>query len=186
MRNEGYIYVARCDLHKDNTYKIGMTCRSVEERMRELSQFSGVPVPFRAVHSVRVIDCVLAEELLHEKLDVFRLQPNREFFDLPLARAKLAVDSIAKHINALADIELDLGTTDKSRPAANESTWGVDVSNWSKKHFEPKPKGDYVSTRAIRVDCPKCRASYVVTLSRYETGATCLSCGAHTAQDVNW
>ena len=173
-------------MHRENTFKIGMTRRSVEERMRELSHVPGVPTPFKAVHSMRVIDCVLAEDLLHEKLDSFRLNSNREFFDLPFSQAKLAVDSIANHINALADITLDLNTKPQYQAAANQSHWEGEASKWSKQQFEEKPRPEYTSNQIIHVNCSKCGASYKVTLSRYETGTTCISCGSHTAQDVKW
>jgi hypothetical protein len=78
--------------------KIGMTERTAEERARELSQGTGVPFPFRVAYSEEVPDCAAAEQLIHARLDRFRTNKGREFFNLPLRDGVLHLMQIAAEV----------------------------------------------------------------------------------------
>lgn len=72
--------------------KIGMTAlESVESRMRQLSAFSGVPLPFECHYAARVDDCRRVESILHQLFSEHRLNPRREFFRLEPEKAVLAL-----------------------------------------------------------------------------------------------
>ncbi|MBI4595292.1 MAG: GIY-YIG nuclease family protein [Candidatus Tectomicrobia bacterium] len=83
---------------KENILKIGKTRRSSEERALELSRNSGVPIEFLVAYEEKMIDCDVAEAMVHERLKKFRLNAGREFFCVPL---KVAIQVIQKVANEL-------------------------------------------------------------------------------------
>lgn len=61
--------------------KIGKTSRDkVEQRLKELSRPTGVPVAFKCAYAAEVEDAATVEEALHKAFAVDRLNPSREFF----------------------------------------------------------------------------------------------------------
>lgn len=97
---EGRIYILRSPYHKDTIVKIGRTSRLTEQRAREISNGTGVPSDFEVLYEEDVFDSVLAEKLVHKKLDAYRLNPKREFFSLPLKKAVKIVFETCLEINA--------------------------------------------------------------------------------------
>lgn len=83
----GYIYILRNPLHKDALVKIGFTRTSSELRASALSKSTGVPYEYEVIYEEEVIDCELAERIIHERLHLYRVNPRREFFLLPLKDA---------------------------------------------------------------------------------------------------
>lgn len=61
--------------------KIGMTQRSIEQRMRDLYS-SGVPVPFECYHASVVQNAQDVEKRLHNAFEKYRTNQNREFFEI--------------------------------------------------------------------------------------------------------
>lgn len=96
-RNEGFIYLVRNAAHDDNIFKIGLTTKTVEERMKGLNGTSS-PDNFLIVHRWRANNCRVAEKIIHSKLSKYRLNPKREFFRIDL---ELAVVTITETINEL-------------------------------------------------------------------------------------
>lgn len=97
-QNKGYIYLLRNAAHDLDIFKIGLTTNAVEKRAKQLS---GTPSPdkFMIINRWAVQDCVLAEKLIHEKLDSFRLNPKREFFKIKLEDAIKEIIPIIEKIN---------------------------------------------------------------------------------------
>jgi hypothetical protein len=93
----GYVYIL-VNPAMPGMLKIGMTRRTPEERARELSRATGVPVPFRVAFAEYVRDCERAERLIHRRLDRYRANQNREFFSLPLVEAKRVLAEIADEV----------------------------------------------------------------------------------------
>lgn len=62
--------------------KIGCTDRSIEERLRELSRSTGVPVPFECFLAVEVPNYQEVERAFHDAFGDRRLNPRKEFFEL--------------------------------------------------------------------------------------------------------
>ena len=60
--------------------KIGRTTTDLEQRIRELSSVSGVPVPFEVYYSCTVDDSRKVEKHLHDGFRDHRINPRREFF----------------------------------------------------------------------------------------------------------
>jgi hypothetical protein len=92
--NEGYIYVMRSAAHDKDLFKVGLTRRTTEVRSKELSRSTSSPDHFLVVQEWDVADCVLAEKLIHEKLDDFRVNPNREYFKAPYKEIFKVIDEV--------------------------------------------------------------------------------------------
>ena len=76
--NAGWVYVLSTrELNK--LLKIGMTKRTVQERVREINQATGVAIPFGVRRCWRVRNPELVERQLHKELDAFRFRRDREF-----------------------------------------------------------------------------------------------------------
>lgn len=74
--------------------KIGCTSKLPTERSRELYA-TGNPFPFAVVHSEEVDDIYGAESAVHQQLDKYRVNKNREFFEVSVAEAIRVVSEIA-------------------------------------------------------------------------------------------
>lgn len=86
----GWIYVLSTREQPD-VLKIGMTQRSVEERVKEINSATGVAIPFSARGVFLVNDARVAERRVFERLDSFRIRSDREFFQLPFHEASIAI-----------------------------------------------------------------------------------------------
>lgn len=81
--------------------KIGKTA-FLEQRVRDLSRASGVPLPFEVFYAAKVRDMHEAEKLIHDAFGDTRVASNREFFKIApervVAALKLAqVENITPH-----------------------------------------------------------------------------------------
>ncbi|QRE00632.1 hypothetical protein [Pseudomonas phage Itty13] len=84
----GLIYILRNPaLH--GVVKIGFTRKTVELRIRQLSQSTSIPMPFELVKAFDSSTPAAHERAIHEELSAHRL-PGREFFRVP-ERAAIAV-----------------------------------------------------------------------------------------------
>lgn len=62
--------------------KIGKTTQAdISMRMGQLYS-TGVPVPFRCVYAVQVEDCTNVEKQIHIAFGPYKINPNREFFEI--------------------------------------------------------------------------------------------------------
>ena len=93
-RTAGTIYILRNSSFAGTLVKIGKTMRGSEHRAKELSAATGVPEQFEVLYEEPVPDIDLAERLIHQELDRFRLNARREFFNLPLKDAVRAVNQV--------------------------------------------------------------------------------------------
>jgi hypothetical protein len=94
IENEGYIYVMRSAAHEKNVFKVGLTRRDSETRSKELSRSTSSPDHFLVVEDWEVPDCVLAEKLIHERLDEYRVNPKREYFKAPYKVIFKVIDEV--------------------------------------------------------------------------------------------
>ena len=90
----GFVYLAT-NKAMSGLVKIGMT-RNVNERMRDLSNGTGVPSPFQCAYYCEVRSPKKVESILHEKFDFCRWSGNREFFKVDWRAVKVALEEIAK------------------------------------------------------------------------------------------
>jgi hypothetical protein len=77
----GHIYIAKNE-GMPGILKIGMTTKSVHERLSQLSKSTSAPFDFRLVESFHCEDVINAEAEIHEAFSKFRPNKLREFFSI--------------------------------------------------------------------------------------------------------
>lgn len=75
----GYIYCLSNKAFSKNVYKVGFTKNNIDKRAKHLYR-TGVPMPFRIEYAKYVRNVENKEKLLHDALDKYRINKNREFF----------------------------------------------------------------------------------------------------------
>ncbi len=71
--------------------KIGKTSSSLEQRIRELSGSTSVPLPFTCFYACTVENATFVEHQLHDAFDNNRINPRREFFQISPERVVSAL-----------------------------------------------------------------------------------------------
>lgn len=71
--------------------KVGRTATSLEQRVRELSASTSVPLPFTVVYACVVHDALFVESHLHAAFADYRVNPRREFFSVDPERVVAAL-----------------------------------------------------------------------------------------------
>jgi hypothetical protein len=71
--------------------KIGKTNSSLEQRVRDLSASTSVPLPFVVFYACIVKDANFVEHQLHDAFDNNRVNPRREFFQIAPQRVVAAL-----------------------------------------------------------------------------------------------
>lgn len=71
--------------------KIGKTTTSLDQRIRELSGSTSVPLPFTCFYACSVTNCDFVEKQLHEAFGDNRVNPRREFFKIAPSRVMAAL-----------------------------------------------------------------------------------------------
>jgi len=82
----GAVYIAHNTRDGDSTFKVGKTERPVKERMKELTSSTSNLGAYTACAYFVVYDIDAAEQACHRALRRYRVQANREFFNIPLSR----------------------------------------------------------------------------------------------------
>lgn len=95
----GKIYILRNPSFKDAIVKIGRTADLSENRAKQISSATGVPLNFEVLYEEDVVDCILAEKLIHQKLEDYRVNSRREFFEVPLKIAVKQVFEVCLYVN---------------------------------------------------------------------------------------
>jgi len=90
--------------------KIGKTNNDLEQRVRDLSASTSIPLPFTVFYACKVKDANFAEHQLHDAFDNNRVNPRREFFQIApqrvVAALKLAeIEDITPKTNLIEDKE---------------------------------------------------------------------------------
>ncbi|MFT8483747.1 MAG: GIY-YIG nuclease family protein, partial [Gluconobacter cerinus] len=78
----GELYVLRCSLMEGEVYKVGWTSGTAEDRAKEISSATGVPMSFVVVESWRHDKPKELEVEVHAQLLPYRINNRREFFRL--------------------------------------------------------------------------------------------------------
>ena len=76
----GYVYIISNESFKDSWVKIGMTTRSVEDRIREFN--TATPLNFYIITEIACPDPYSVEQDLHARLDKYRPRKRKEFFKI--------------------------------------------------------------------------------------------------------
>lgn len=82
MSTQGYIYVL-INPAMPGLLKIGLTTKTPEERVKELSSATGVPINFILIYKEFFQNCATAEKAIHSHLEAqgYRFNKGREFFE---------------------------------------------------------------------------------------------------------
>jgi len=93
--------------------KIGLTTDSVESRIVQLSNHSGIPLPFECYFAAEVKDCDKLEKTLHQLFSENRINPKREFFEIDPEKVVLAIS-----IGEFKEVTLGVAEIDKEEQEA--------------------------------------------------------------------
>lgn len=98
---EGYVYVLRSALHPRDVYKIGFTTLEPDERARQLSGSSGQPDMLNVVQEWHVRAPRAVEQEVHRRLDQYRVNSRREFFNLKYPKIRETIEDVIRDMKAL-------------------------------------------------------------------------------------
>ena len=77
-----------------NMLKIGYTKNEPETRAKQISASTGVALPYKVEWAFQCFNGEQLEQEVHKELESYRVNQNREFFDIPLAEAQEAIEKI--------------------------------------------------------------------------------------------
>lgn len=97
-KSSGFIYVMRSAAYPKDVFKIGLTTRGSELRSDELSRETGALDKFLVAQEWKVSDCVAAERLIHQRLDQYRMNPKREFFQAPFKTIVKIIEEVVSEL----------------------------------------------------------------------------------------
>jgi|TARA_R110000803_G_scaffold84321_1_gene150495 hypothetical protein len=80
-------------------YKIGYTKLTPDERAKQISSATGVPLPYEVAWAYRCFNGELLEGEVHHALSKYRVNNQREFFQIDLEIAKETINSIGKNFS---------------------------------------------------------------------------------------
>lgn len=98
--------------------KIGRTSTNLEQRIRDLSASTSIPLPFTCFFACTVKDAQFVEHQLHDAFDNNRINPKREFFQIAPERVVSALK-----LAAIDDVtpKKDLVESAEDREALNNT-----------------------------------------------------------------
>ncbi len=106
MKEAGYVYILTNPSFKEDWVKIGKSSRPVDIRSKELDN-TAVPLPFEIYATLKTAKYEEVERLVHKTIDRLtdlRIRQNREFFNVPPAKA---LDILKDISTTLDDAEID-------------------------------------------------------------------------------
>ena len=143
MKEAGYVYILTNPSFKEDWVKIGKSSRPVDIRSKELDN-TAVPLPFEIYATLKTIKYEEVERLVHKTIDRLtdlRIRQNREFFNVPPAKA---LDILKDISTTLDDAEIDevyLGENRKNITICNND----DTTITLKRHQRPRFKFSMVN-----------------------------------------
>lgn len=122
----GWVYVL-ANGHMPDLYKIGRTTGSIQTRMDQLFT-TGVPMPFDCMFAEWFSDCHAAESFIHDHLEEWRMELNREFFGADLATIAQAFMTYSAIGEETPDSMVELYSMRRRQAEASERVNGVLVA----------------------------------------------------------
>ncbi len=132
MKEAGYVYILTNPSFKEDWVKIGKSSRPVDIRSKELDN-TAVPLPFEIYATLKTVKYEQVEKLIHKTIDRLtdlRIRQNREFFNVPPAKALDILKDISTTLDdaVIDEVYLGEGRMDKSQ----SKVLGQELDN--KKH----------------------------------------------------
>lgn len=118
MKEAGYVYILTNPSFKEDWVKIGKSSRPVDIRSKELDN-TAVPLPFEIYATLKTCKYEDVEKQLHRMIDRLtdlRIRPNREFFNVPPAKALELLKDCAMTIDDAEITEVYLHKGDNFAP----------------------------------------------------------------------
>ncbi len=88
-----WVYVLEND-SQPGLLKIGYTKLTPDERAKQISNATGVPLPYKVAWAYRCFNGELLEGEVHHALKKYRVNNQREFFQISLEEAKQTISNI--------------------------------------------------------------------------------------------
>lgn len=98
----GTVYVMRNAQHPKETYKIGFTTKTSDDRAAQLGGTSGQPDGFAIVQDWQVKSPRLVEKEVHNRLRTYRVNDRREFFRLDYREIRKCIEEVIRELAAEA------------------------------------------------------------------------------------
>lgn len=111
MKEAGYVYILTNPSFKEDWVKIGKSSRPVDIRSKELDN-TAVPLPFEIYATLKTVKYEEVEKLIHKTIDRLtdlRIRQNREFFNVPPAKALDILKDISTTLDDAVIDEVHLG-----------------------------------------------------------------------------
>jgi hypothetical protein len=80
-----------------NIFKIGYTKNEPEIRAKQISASTGVALPYKVEWAFQCFNGEQLEHEVHAELATYRVNQQREFFDIPLVEAQEAIEKLGKN-----------------------------------------------------------------------------------------
>lgn len=91
-----WVYILEND-SQPGLLKIGYTKLTPDERAKQISNATGVPLPYKVAWAYRCFNGELLEGEVHHALKKYRVNNQREFFQISLNEAKETIETIGKN-----------------------------------------------------------------------------------------
>lgn len=101
-KHKGFVYVLD-NPSLEGMVKIGATTKSPSKRCFELSSSTSIPTPFNIVYSQPSINPFKLECIVHSILDKYRVNKNREFFNVDTDKAINLIEDVENMLNTNYD-----------------------------------------------------------------------------------
>lgn len=111
MKEAGFVYILTNPSFREDWVKIGKSSRPVDIRSRELDN-TAVPLPFDIYATLKTVKYEEVEKQLHRMIDRLtdlRIRQNREFFNVPPAKALELLKDCAMTLDDAVIDEVYLG-----------------------------------------------------------------------------
>jgi hypothetical protein len=80
-----------------NMLKIGYTKNEPEVRAKQISASTGVALPYKVEWAFQCFNGEQLEQEVHRELEIYRVNQQREFFDIPLDEAQETIVKLGKN-----------------------------------------------------------------------------------------
>ena len=97
-KHKGFVYVLD-NPSLEGMVKIGATTKTPSKRCFELSSSTSIPTPFNIVYSKPSINPFKLESIVHSILDEYRVNKNREFFNVDADKAIILIEDIENRLD---------------------------------------------------------------------------------------
>jgi hypothetical protein len=91
---DSWLYVLS-NKNMPNLLKIGFTTKTPDKRAKQISRGTGVPTHFIVEYALKCFNGQALEAEIHKYLHSYRVNNDREFFQIPLDEAKRVVDLLS-------------------------------------------------------------------------------------------